>query len=97
MVIYEVSLKVEAAVADDFRTWLAEHVQDMLRQPGFTGAQGFERQDGDGLELVVHYQVKDRAALEHYFQHGAAQMRGDGLRRFGDRFQASRRILVPLE
>ena len=40
--IYEVNLSVERAIADDFRAWLIEHVQDMLELPGFTDARILE-------------------------------------------------------
>ncbi|QDQ40331.1 DUF4286 family protein [Legionella geestiana] len=43
--------------------------------------------------FTVHYRLQNRDSLEHYFKENAAAMREDGLRRFGGRFSASRRIL----
>jgi hypothetical protein len=41
--------------------------------------------------------LRDRAALDDYLREHAPRMRAEGIARFGDRFRAERRVLVPLE
>ena len=43
--------------------------------------------------LTVHYRVSDRKKLQDYFDVHAARLRGDGLKRFGGKMTASRRVL----
>lgn len=99
MVIYEVNLTVQPRIAAEMATWLREHLKEMLEIDGFERASIFERRpDDEGVEEEVtlwtcHYEVRDRASLERYFQVDAARMRQDGVARFGDGFSASRRIL----
>lgn len=96
MVVYEVTLLVDAAMAAPYRTWLQAHVAEMLTLPGFTGAellQLCEPLDPGTVGWVVAYRLRDRAALDTYLAEHAPRMRADGVSRFGEHFRASRRIL----
>ncbi len=101
MLIYEVNLSVDKEIEEQYKEWLGAHVQEMLQNEGFLGAEWLSRNAVDeGLPAddtkvlwTVHYRVTDDAALQHYFEHHAPRMRQDGLNRFGGRFTASRRIL----
>ena len=39
MVVYEVNLEFDVAIAAPYREWLAAHVQELLALPGFISAQ----------------------------------------------------------
>jgi quinol monooxygenase YgiN len=97
MIVYEVNIAVDTAIADAYRSWLQSHVAEMLALPGFTGAEVFEvvvsPPDPAQQSLCVHYRLRDQAALDDYLREHAARMRADGVSRFGDRFRATRRVL----
>lgn len=99
MIVYEVNLDIRADIYAAYRAWLGEHVAEMLALPGFVSADIFERYDpapDDGRRvLTVHYRVTDEAALARYLAEHAPRMREAGLRRFGDAFTATRRVLRP--
>lgn len=94
-VIYEVNLRPDPSIAAEFDIWLEHHVREMISLPGFLGAtiHRVDDPDGDGIQRTTHYQLENRAALDEYFEDHAERMRADGVRRFGDRFTATRRIL----
>lgn len=96
-VIYEVNIEVDASAHDDYRAWLRDHIAEILALPGFKSAKVFEVLEpppsAGRLGLCVQYGVQDRAALDDYLRDHAPRLRADGLARFGDRFQASRRVL----
>jgi hypothetical protein len=94
-VIYEVDLRPDPSIEAEFDEWLEHHVREMIRLPGFLGATIYRSEDpGSGeTQRTTHYRLRDRAALEDYFREHAERMRADGIRRFGDRFTATRRIL----
>ncbi len=100
-VIYEVSLLVDRAVADEFRDWLDLHVAEMLALPGFLGAERFELLEpleaAAEVGWCVHYRLRDAQSLTDYIGLHAPRMRAAGLARFGGRFRASRRVLRPLD
>jgi hypothetical protein len=94
-VIYEVNLVPEPAIEGEFDDWLHEHVRDMLALPGFIDATISRVEQADGpAARTVHYELQDRAALEQYLADHAPRMRQHGIDRFGERFKATRRILV---
>lgn len=102
MLVYEVNLSVDAGIGEAYAAWLHEHVAAMLRLDGFLGAEIFSRRPADEgreddgrVHWTVHYRLRDRDALETYFETHAEAMRRDGVDRFGDRFTATRRILEP--
>lgn len=94
-VIYEVNLRIDPERAADFGAWLPDHVQEVVELPGFVSAEiaREETDDQDAPAWSVRYRLVDREALERYLDKDAERMRADGLKRFGDRMQASRRIL----
>jgi len=97
--IYEVNIEVDAAIEDDYRSWLRAHVAEILALPGFIDAQLFdvlEPPPADGrVALCVHYRLGDAAALEAYLREHAPRLRAEGVARFGGRFSAARRVLLP--
>jgi hypothetical protein len=44
--------------------------------------------------LTVHYRIVNEESLARYFAEDAPRMREEGLRRFGDGFHATRRVLA---
>lgn len=94
--IYEVNLEIEPAVSEEFSAWLPRHVKRMLALPGFIDAvTEVEEREADARPVFcVRYRLESRQALEDYFADQAAAMRREGVERFGNRFQATRRILT---
>ena len=96
MVIYEVNLAVDRDVAPAYAAWLGPHIDEVLAVPGFVSAEWWAvEDDAPSVRWCVQYRVESRAALAAYFVDHAARLRGDGLDRFGGRFEATRRVLVP--
>lgn len=96
MLLYEVNVRIAADRADAYRAWLAGHVAEMLAFDGFTDAEVWRdtEADADAARIVVHYRLRDRAALDAYLRDHAPRMRADGLARFGDALAVARRVLV---
>ncbi|MDN5863932.1 MAG: DUF4286 family protein [Gammaproteobacteria bacterium] len=98
--LYEVTLKFDAAIAEEYDVWLEQHVEEMLALPGFVSAEISTIEEGDlsanEVGRVVHYRLEDRAAFDAYLRNHAAGMRDEGIQRFGDRARASRRLLRPV-
>jgi len=98
-VIYEVTLHAQAAIADAYLAWLRVHIAEMVALPYFESAElcALETAATDECSWCVRYRLRDRAALDDYLREHAPRMRAEGIARFGDRFRAERRVLVPLE
>ncbi len=95
MVIYEVNITVQEPIAAQYEGWLEGHIREILRLDGFLDASWFRDSGSTPGErrLVVHYRLRDRAALDSYLAEHAPRMRRDGTERFADGFTATRRIL----
>ena len=106
MVIYEVNLRIDPSVYDAYLNWLIKHINGpdgMLAMPGFERAYLLvpdpahlpeaERTKDSTRQLSVQYRVRSARDLNHYLAHHAGRMREDGIRHFGNRFSATRRIL----
>lgn len=92
--IYEVTLAVDPEAAEGLDEWLAQHVADMLTQPGFVDAEIASHDNPDGRTTrVVRYFVASDDALQRYFDDAAEAMRAETTARFGARVEASRRVL----
>lgn len=97
MIVYEVSLQVDRDIVAEYLQWLHGHIAHIVALPGFVEAQLFEVVDehdtGAQRGFVVSYRLRDRAALQRYFDEFAPALRADGQARFGGHFSATRRVL----
>lgn len=96
MVVYEVNLSIDNDIYNEYKSWLDEHIQEMLKFPGFINATVMHQAlDGDSSDtqkhLTVQYQIESVEDLKNYFEEHAPKMRGDGVNRFKGRFSATRR------
>lgn len=97
-VVYEVTLDIDAAIANEYRAWLNRHTAELLALPGFLDARILDVLEPSApgrVGLCVQYTLRDRDAYDAYLRDHAARVRSDGIARFGDRFSASRRLLRP--
>ena len=95
MVIYEVNLAIDRDIYTEFQSWLTEHIKEMLQFPGFMQATLLEQEADDAAEqgkLTIQYQLKSRGELDTYLIKSAPKMREEGIKRFKDKFSATRRI-----
>jgi hypothetical protein len=73
----------------------------MLALPGFIAAEILEQRDPPPTRgtraLNVQYRLVDDAALQRYLTEHAPRMREEGVRRFGDAFTATRRVLAVID
>ncbi len=95
MVIYEVNLNINREIYAEFVLWLKDHVKEMLQYPGFMCANLLKEEQDDGFgqeQLTVQYKLENRKHLENYFTEFAPKMRDKGIKRFNEKFSASRRI-----
>lgn len=98
--LYEVNVEIDPAIAADFDLWLPDHVDDVLRFPGFTHAdilKGEPTADGPRkgwLRRTIQYRLTDQRHLEAYLRDHAALMRAEAQKRFGVRAQFERRALT---
>lgn len=103
MLLYEVNLTVDGEAAPRYSSWLREHIREMLELDGFEAAVWYATSDdGDTVPepdeptgdrtWTVQYQVRDRDALQAYFDEHADELREAGTQH-GDHVTADRRIL----
>ncbi|MFO8840745.1 DUF4286 family protein [Legionella pneumophila serogroup 1] len=96
MVVYEVNLSIDNDIYKEYKGWLDEHIQEMLKFPGFVNAtvmhQSLDSNRSDNqTHITVQYQIESVEDLQNYFEEHAPKMRGDGVNRFNGRFTATRR------
>ena len=95
MILYEVNLAISNDIFDEYMVWLRPHIQEMLRFQGFIKADIYtntEQQEGD-TKVVASYYVDNEENLHSYIDEMSASMRADGIKRFGDKCVATRRVL----
>ena len=97
MIVYEVNLAVDAAIAGEYHGWLRAHMREIVALRGFVSAELFAVREPipgpDQRAWCVQYRLRDETALADYLRDHAPRLRADGLARFGGRFTATRRIL----
>lgn len=99
MVIYEVNLTVNREIFNEYYFWLVEHVKEMLQFRGFMKVEIAQEKGADehqAAKLIVQYSVNSEDDLNDYLQNHAAKMREGSIKKFGDKFSATRRVYQTL-
>ena len=94
MTIYEVNLNIQDTIYSDYYKWLKHHIELMMKQKGFIDykiAMDVEHSE-NAKNVTVWYYLDSMDSLNNYLENHSKEMRDDGLRKFGNKFSANRRI-----
>jgi Domain of unknown function (DUF4286) len=96
MIIYSVTVTIEAAIESEWLDWMRRvHVPDVLRAGCFTEATIYKLVEpkSDDPTYVIQYQCSAMEEYQRYRDHFASALQKEHGDRFGGRFRASRQIL----
>jgi hypothetical protein len=95
--IYVVECELEPDIVADYDAWLPGHVRDVLACDGFLGAtiDALETPAGERQRRRIQYRLESVAALDHYLENKATQLRTETAERFGGRVHCERRVFKP--
>lgn len=97
MIIYNVTIKVDWAIHDDWLAWMqSEHIPDVMATGCFTGSQLLrllEVDDPEGPSYAAQYFCNNKADYNRYIELHAANLRQKATDKWGDRFIAFRSLM----
>ncbi len=101
MIIYNVTVKVEASIADAWLQWLLhEHIRDVLQTKCFTDykvVRLLEVDDTEGPTYAIQYHAATKADYNRYIELHAPEMRKRSSQKWGDKFIAYRSVMQVVE
>ncbi|RMD72128.1 MAG: DUF4286 family protein [Bacteroidetes bacterium] len=97
MIIYNVTVKVDADVADEWLEWMRQvHIPDVMATGYFEGYKLlhlYGHDDEQGITYAIQYQCKDLDTLARYQETEAPRLQRAHAERFKDKYVAFRTIL----
>lgn len=97
MIVYNVTTKVQHAIAAGWLNWLkTEHIPDLVQTGCFTHAvilHLIEADDEEGITYAVQYHAESRALYNRYMEKFAESMRRKAMDKWGDRFISFRTLM----
>ena len=97
MIIYNVTIKVDTSIADDWIVWMkSEHIPGMLITGCFREAnilRLLEVDDSEGPTYAIQYKADSKSAYENYIDAHSVKMRNDSFAKWGNKFIAFRSLM----
>ena len=96
MVIYNVTVKIENNVHDEWLHWMKNvHIPEVLATGKFVSHQMAKVlvDDTDGITYAIQYTCRDMDTLQEYQQQHAPALQRDHAERYRDKFVAFRTLL----
>lgn len=97
MIIYNVTIKVEANSAEKWLQWMKdEHLGDMMNTGLFSDyrmCRLLDQDETEGVTFVVQYHTDSIENYESYLKEHAPKMRQKGLSLFADKMVAFRTVM----
>lgn len=97
MIIYNVTVKVEAGIADAWLEWLLnEHIPEIMATECFSDykvVRLLEVDDTEGPTYAIQYHADSKALYNHYIIKHAEEMRQKSYDKWGERFIAFRSVM----
>jgi hypothetical protein len=97
MIVYNVTIKVDASIADAWLPWLLEeHIPDVMKTGCFSSnrvVRLLEVDDREGPTYAIQYNAESKADYNRYIQIHAAGLRDKSVQKWGNRFIAFRSVM----
>lgn len=97
MIIYNVTLKVDSSIADEWVSWMkTEHMNDVMGTGLFTDCRLcrlLEQDEAEGVTYVAQYFCRGLEEYNNYIDNFATGMREKGFKLFGGKFVAFRTVM----
>ena len=101
MIIYNVTVKVDAAIADAWLRWLLEqHIPEIMQTGCFTEykvVRLLDIDDSEGPTYAIQYLADSKADYNRYIEMHAPAMRKKSTDEWGDRFIAFRSVMQVIQ
>ncbi|MFZ9718697.1 MAG: DUF4286 family protein [Chitinophagaceae bacterium] len=97
MILYNVTIKVDWHIHDEWLLWMKKiHMPAVLATGSFYDAKLMrllETDDTEGPTYAAQYFAHDEAAYQQYVSEYAAQLRQEGIQKWGNAFVAFRSVM----
>ncbi|MEZ4721017.1 MAG: DUF4286 family protein [Flavobacteriales bacterium] len=96
MIIYNVTVKIDSDVHDEWLNWMREvHIPDVLSTGHFKGNQIAKVlvDDEDGITYSIQYRCDTMDDLQAYYRDHAPRLQEEHTSRYRDKFVAFRTLL----
>jgi hypothetical protein len=97
MIIYNVTIKVESSIADNWLQWLLnEHIPDVMKTGCFVDykvVRLLEVDDTEGPTYAIQYHADSKADYNRYVEMHANRMRQLSYDKWGEAFIAFRSVM----
>jgi hypothetical protein len=97
MIIYNVTIRVAAAIHTDWLHWLKnEHIPEVIQTGCFTHAtilRLMEVDDTEGPTYAIQYFAESKGLYNNYIENHAALLREKSFKKWGNQFIAFRSVL----
>ncbi|MBR9921833.1 MAG: DUF4286 family protein [Bacteroidetes bacterium] len=100
MIIYNVTVKVEPEIREDWQKWMQEiHIPDVMKTgyfTEFTFSRVISMDESDGITFSIQYKCPDMATLHKYQVQQAPRLQAEHNGRYKERYVAFRTLLEVL-
>lgn len=101
MIIYNVTIKVDASIAERWLAWLLEeHLPEVMQTGCFSSnkvVRLLEVDESEGPTYAIQYSAASKADYNRYRQMHANRLRDASYQRWGDRFIAFRSVMQVIQ
>ncbi len=97
MIIYNVTIKIQSAILQQWLIWLKEeHIPEILNTGCFTQSnilQLLETDDSEGPTYALQFHAESKAQYNRYIELFSAELRKKSYEKWGDQFIAFRSVM----
>ncbi|MEM9821038.1 MAG: DUF4286 family protein [Bacteroidota bacterium] len=99
MILYNVTVKIDKEVHDDWLKWMQEiHIPDVMKTGLFLENKLCKilHEDPDGISYAIQYYCQDMKTLHRYQVHHAQRLQAEHTERYKDKYVAIRTLMEVL-
>ena len=97
MIIYNVTIKVQSQIHDEWLQWLRQiHTADVMQTNCFTDykiVRLLEIDDSEGPTYAIQYNAESKSQYNRYIEKYGTEMRRRSFEKWGDQFIAFRSVM----